>query len=62
MKDPTKDELDAIDAGGQCGGEYLDEIGKTDLSTMTEDEWRTFCRCIVTGYIGEMQKRIRAPF
>lgn len=62
MKDATKDELSAIEVGGQCGGEYLDEIGKTDLAKLTPYEWKTFCRSIVSGYIADMQKRIKVPF
>lgn len=62
MKDATKDELAAIEVGGQCGGEYLDEIGKTDLATLSKAEWSTFLRCVVGGYVADMQKRIKAPF
>ena len=28
------------------GGEYLQEIGKTDLALLTQEEWLTFLQCI----------------
>lgn len=56
--DATKDELAAMEEGGVLGGEYLDSIGKSDLGKLTEDEWRTFLRCVVSGYIEEMQRRV----
>lgn len=62
VKDATHDELAAIEAGGQCGGEYLDSINKTDLAKLSHDEWATFCRCVVNGYVEEMQRRVVAPF
>jgi hypothetical protein len=60
--DPTTDELASIEAGGHKGGEFLDEIGKSDLATLTRQEWLMFCRCVITGYIAEMQHRIQPPF
>lgn len=56
--DATKDELAAMEEGGVLGGEYLDSIGKSDLGQLTEDEWLTFLRCVVSGYIEEMQRRV----
>ena len=35
----TRDEVEAIRYASRKAGEYLDSIGKSDLSTMTEDEW-----------------------
>lgn len=31
-------------------GEYLDELGKTDLATLTRDEWLEFLHVVVKGY------------
>lgn len=33
-------------------GEYLDKLGKTDLATMTHDEWNTFITTVCDGYCG----------
>lgn len=36
------DERQAVKDASSAVGEYLDRIGKTDLATMTEDEWLGF--------------------
>lgn len=56
MIDPTEKEIAAIEHGGAMGGEYLDGLGKTDLSTLTPEEWRQFCECIITGFVDTMQE------
>lgn len=45
MKGPdiTHNERAAAIAGGNAGGEYLDEIGKTDLASLSPEEWGEFC-------------------
>lgn len=51
--DPKRDAVsilideNSIEIGGQAAGAYLDEIGKTDLAYLTEDEWRRFCTTLV---------------
>jgi hypothetical protein len=50
MIDPTRNERAAMQAGGDLGGQYLDSIGKTDLSSLTPLEWRTFVEAVVTGF------------
>lgn len=54
----------AAGEGGAEGGAYLDEIGKTDLASLTPDEWFEFCRRIVRGYRKALQTKLRdeAPF
>jgi hypothetical protein len=47
--------LDAYEIGsaleaGKLAGAYLDEIGKTDLVTLSGDEWREFLRRIIVGF------------
>lgn len=39
--DLTRDEVTAIQFAAEQAGQYLDSIGKTDLATMTADEWMT---------------------
>jgi hypothetical protein len=46
----TRLESLAAGKGGEEGGQFLDQIGKTDLATLTEAEWFEFCRRIVAGY------------
>ena len=50
MIDPTPNERAAMVEGGRHGGEYLESIGKTDLSVLTESEWGIFVAAVVTGY------------
>ena len=59
MIDMTENERSAIIHGGNCGGEYLDSIRITDLARLTQANYETFIRCVVSGYLGEMD-RLRA--
>lgn len=54
MVDPTDIELCAMDAAGAFGGAYLDEIKKTDLATLTTDEWKTFIQTVCGAYVDEL--------
>lgn len=42
--------MEAIDNAGRNAGEYLEELGKTDLSLMTLAEWREFLHVVVKNY------------
>lgn len=55
MIDPTPNEIAALDHGGRMGGEYLDGLGKTDLATLSLEQWRTFVEAVVTGYCDRLQ-------
>ena len=44
-------EIEAILKGGQFGGEYLDSIGKTDLCTLTAEEWQIFLTSVCTNFL-----------
>lgn len=54
--DFSQNEREAVLEGGGAGGEYLDKIGKTDLATLTEAEWTTFCVAVVKGYTDALRK------
>jgi len=41
---------------GQMGGEYIEELKKTDMATWSEKEWNTFVGCVCTGYVTELIK------
>lgn len=52
----SKEDLDnAIWAGGKEGGQYLDKIGKTDLATLTKEEYFMFCQAVCTKFIVDFQ-------
>jgi hypothetical protein len=46
----------ALEDGGNAGGEFLDEIGKTDLASLDEVEWSTFLSRVLTGYADSMRE------
>lgn len=50
MIDPNQHEVNALDAAGAGGGEYVESIAKTDLATFTEQEWSTLIEVIVTAF------------
>jgi hypothetical protein len=60
----TRLESLAAGKGGEEGGAYLDTIGKTDLATLTTDEWFELNRRIVAGYRKGLVELIKneAPF
>lgn len=36
---------------GEAAGGYLDEIGKTDLATLTATQWDTFCERMTSNFM-----------
>lgn len=54
MIDPSDIEKCAMDDAGTLGGAYLDSIGKTDLATLTKEEWNAFIEVVCGGYAGSM--------
>jgi hypothetical protein len=55
--------LDAYEIGsaleaGKLAGSYLDEIAKTDIATLSGDEWREFLRRIIVGFEQAMRRKI----
>jgi hypothetical protein len=50
MVDPTELEIERMEAAADKGGEYLDSLGKTDLATLSRDEWMTFIECVCTEF------------
>lgn len=49
-------EEQALGEGGNAGGAYLDEIGKTDLAELDDFEWRTFLGKVLVGYADGMRE------
>jgi len=50
MRDPTPIEIEGMMAASEKGGAYLDRIGKTDLATMTNNEWMSFLETAIRAY------------
>lgn len=46
----------ALEDGGNAGGSFLDEIGKTDLAELDPEEWSQFLGVILKGYADSMRE------
>lgn len=57
MIDPNEKELIALDHGGAMGGQYLESLGRYDLSKLSQDEWRQLIRCVVGGFSDSLIKQ-----
>ncbi|NOX39863.1 MAG: hypothetical protein GXP05_04925 [Alphaproteobacteria bacterium] len=55
MIDPTPDEQDALNAGAQSGGAYLDSLGASDLAELSLTDWQAFIEIIVTAYCDHLR-------
>ena len=55
MIDPSHNERAATVKGGQAGGRYLEQIGKTDLVAFSDAEWAGFVEHLVTGYCDHLR-------
>ena len=65
MPSLTRDEVAAIEFAATQAGEYLDSIGKTDLSIMTPEEWMTLNETIfmaASWKLGEIISEKEVPF
>ena len=62
IDDATPNEIESVLYGGQQGGEYLDELGKTNLAALTADEWQQFLFCVVGGYCEKISEFNAIPF
>jgi hypothetical protein len=51
-------ELGAILEAGRNAGGYLDEIGKTDLTRLSAEEWREFLFRLLTGYERALRRKL----
>lgn len=60
----TDQEDEALNAGGNAGGEYLESIGVTDLAALDAVQWREFLARILEGYSAAMREAAKttAPF
>lgn len=54
MVDPNPHEVAAMSAASDRAGEYLESIGKTDLTKLTEAEWTRFIHVTCGGYVDRL--------
>ncbi|MBF0629242.1 MAG: hypothetical protein HQL91_13580 [Magnetococcales bacterium] len=51
MVDPTERELAAMRAAAPAAGEYVESLGKSDLTLFTVEEFMTLIQVIVGAYL-----------
>ncbi|WP_270935603.1 DUF6511 domain-containing protein [Falsiroseomonas oryzae] len=51
MVDPNEQEAAAMRAAGDIAGQYIDAVGRTDMATWSEQDWRGFIEAICGGYV-----------
>ncbi|ABK45407.1 hypothetical protein Mmc1_2916 [Magnetococcus marinus MC-1] len=51
MIDPTPREMAAMNAAGPMAGEYIESLGKTDLTQFSVSEFLMLIQVIVTAYL-----------
>lgn len=56
MRSLNVDEKRAVSAASEEVGSYLEQIGKTDLATMTEEEWLGFVAHAYGSVSAEVRK------
>lgn len=65
MIDPNEHEGAALRHAGQLGGEYVESLGKTDLSAWSEKEWAMLIDVVVTAFqdkLREAYAQMPVPF
>lgn len=56
MYDLNHFEKQAVEAASEKAGAYLEEIGKTDLATMTGEEWRQLLSTVFVAATAQIQR------
>lgn len=56
MVDPDEREEQAIEHASDQAGEYLDSLGRTDLATLSREEWLTLLQVTVTAFQDKMRE------
>jgi len=62
MQDTLPHEDAALEHAGKCAGEYLDELGKTDLSELTSEEWVQIIRVVGLNFLHKRAELQPCPF
>jgi heme oxygenase len=50
MINPNQHEMKALAAASQASGSFVEQLGKTDLSAWSEQEWVSFIDTTVTAF------------
>lgn len=51
MVDPNEQEVAAMRAAGDIAGQYIEAVGRSDMATWSEADWRGFIEAICGAYV-----------
>jgi hypothetical protein len=51
LTDPNEFERAAMEAASDRAGEFIDSLGRPDMSTWSPNQWRQFIEAICGGYV-----------
>lgn len=55
-------EFAALIFASECAGEYIEEIGQTDLSQYSYEQWQTLVEIIGRNYLQKHNELLPCPF
>lgn len=62
MNHLAQHQVEALEHASDMAGQYLGEIKKTDLGTLTKEEWFELLKVIVCRYQEHEKKNAPCPF
>lgn len=60
--DTRPHEDSALEYAGDCAGEFLDALGKTDLAKLSVEEWQGLIKCVALNYQNKRIELEPCPF
>ncbi len=51
MVDPNDQEMAAMRQAGDVAGQYIEAVGRSDMATWSEDDWRGFIEAVCGAYV-----------
>lgn len=55
-------DVESLKHGGEMGGDYLDELGKTDLASLSPGEWDQFLYVVCFAFLRRRIDLMPCPF
>ncbi len=54
MVDPNEQEVAAMRAAGDIAGQYIEAVGRTDMATWSEADWRGLIEAVCGAYVDSL--------
>ena len=51
MVDPNDQEMAAMRRAGEIAGEFIEAVGRSDMASWSEEDWRGFIEAICGAYV-----------